>query len=112
MTARPVTNFIRQTDRQTHDRHTTDTRQTDRQNFHCIFLVLEVQNVEKKSISSIEKKTILETVVIYVLRDSGHIKIPSVWIHSNHLMYTISFSVCTLPQELTYWIMDVVDFLS
>ena len=56
MTARPVTNFIRQADRQT-----TDTRQTDRQNFYCIFLVLEVQNVEKKSFSSIGKKRILET---------------------------------------------------
>ena len=92
MTSRQVTNFIRETDRGTdgqrdrwtegkmdrgidgqRDRRTHD-KQTDRKFFYSIFLVLEVQNVEKKSFSSIEKKIILETVVIYVLRDSGHIK--------------------------------------
>ena len=40
----------------------------------CSFWVLGVQNVQKKSFSSIGKKRICETVAIYVLRDSGHIK--------------------------------------
>ena len=39
-----------QRDRGTHD------RQTERQNFYCIFLVLEVQNVEKKVSARSEKK--------------------------------------------------------
>ena len=61
------------TDRRLTDTRQTDRRQTDKQNFYCSFLVLRVQNEEKKSFSSIEKK-LFETVAIYVLRDSGHIK--------------------------------------
>ena len=53
MTATPVTNFIRQTN--------------DRDKKFIAVLVLGVQNVEKNSFSSIEKKIIFETVAIYVL---------------------------------------------
>ena len=45
VTARPVTNFIRQTDTQ------TDDRQTDKRSFYCSFSVLGDQNVQKKSFS-------------------------------------------------------------
>ena len=55
-------------------RQTTDTH-TDAYFTFIIFLLLGVPNGEKKSFSSIRRKRLFETVAIYVLRISGHIKI-------------------------------------
>ena len=50
----------------THDRH---------ENFLLQFLSPGVHNVQKNGFSLIGRKIILETVAIYVLQDSRHIKI-------------------------------------
>ena len=50
-------------------------RRTDRHEFFCSFRIIRVQNVQKKKVSSIGRKRILETGTIYALRGSGQLKI-------------------------------------
>ena len=74
MTTRPVKFFIRQTD----DRQTKILMQ---------FLSPRGPKRAERSFSSIGRKRIFETVAIYVLRDSGHIKMEKGQIFINFKTY-------------------------
>ena len=82
MTPRPVINFIRQTGQ----RHTTD-----RQNFYCSFLVLGVQNLQKKKFQLNQKKK--------KFQDCSNICPPGLWTYKKTKRSLLQYMSCSIRKS-------------